>query len=87
MESSIEKEHALLKAELLREIRGLFATFAVLTTGSPPESSEELENVPAEKLVLLKQKLKQKLDAALIVTPSADVRFNPPGAVPRPRSG
>ena len=74
-ENQIEKDYAVLKTELVREIRGLYATLTVLTTGSPPDGSENLENLPAEKLVLLKQKLKQKLDAALAVTPSADVRF------------
>lgn len=77
--NQIEKDYLLLKTELAREIRGLFATLTVLTTGSPPERSEDLENFPAEKLVLLKQKLKQKLDGALTVAPSADVRFKTQG--------
>jgi hypothetical protein len=75
VENPIEKEHAVLKAELVREIKALFAAFSVLTTGQTPGNSEELENLSAEKLVLLKQKLKKKLDAALAVGPTADVRF------------
>ena len=74
-EKQIEKEHSVLKAELVREIKGLYATFVVLTTGQGVEVSDDVENLSAEKLVLLKQKLKQKLDGALAALPTADVRF------------
>ncbi|MCI0405467.1 MAG: hypothetical protein L0Z48_07080 [candidate division Zixibacteria bacterium] len=80
MENPIEKEHAVLKAELMREIKALYATLTILTTGQAPEVSDEIENLSAEKLVSLKQRLKQKLDGALAVGPTADVRFKPPGA-------
>ncbi len=80
MENQIEKEYAVLKAELVREIKALFAAFSVLTTGQPPKIAEEFENLSAGKLLEVKRKLKQKLDSALAVSPIADVRFKSPGA-------
>ena len=78
-EKQIEKEHSVLKAELVREVKGLYATLVVLTTGQGAEVSDEVENLSAEKLLELKRKLKQKLDGALAVGPTADVRFNVKG--------
>jgi hypothetical protein len=76
----IEKEHSVLKGELVKEVKGLYATLVVLTTGQGAEVGDEVENLSAEKLVELKKKLKQKLDGALAAEPSADVRFKVPGA-------
>ncbi len=77
MEKPIEKERAALKAELVKEVKTLYATLVVLTTGQSAEVTEELENLSAEKLLKLKRKLKQKLDGALAAVPFADVRFKP----------
>ncbi|MCI0330803.1 MAG: hypothetical protein L0196_07615 [candidate division Zixibacteria bacterium] len=74
-ENKIEKELTLLKAELAREVKSLFAVLTALTTGSPPQDTEGFDGLGAEKLLELKRKLKQKLDAALAVSPAADVRF------------
>ncbi len=75
-EHKIKKERELLKAELVREIKTLFASISVLTSGSAERLEEtELENLSAEKLLQLRRKLKQKLDAAAPVSPQADVRF------------
>jgi len=74
-ENKIEKELTLLKAELAREVKSLFAMLTALTTGSPPPDADGLDGLGAEKLLELKRKLKQKLDAALTVSPTADVRF------------
>ena len=79
-EKQIEKEHSVLKTELVREVKGLYATLVVLTTGQGAEVSDEVENLSAEKLLELKRKLKQKLDGALAALPTADVRFKNPGA-------
>lgn len=81
VENSIEKEHALFKAELVREVRALYATLVALTPGATPDEEADFNQLAAERLLELKQKLKRKLDGLLTPGPSADVRFKS-GEVP-----
>lgn len=71
-----KKELALLRGELAREIKTLFASISALASGVAERLEDsELENLSAEALLQLRRKLKQKLDAATSVSPQADVRF------------
>ncbi len=75
-EHKIKTEREILKTELMREIKTLFASISTLISGSAERLEDsELENLSAEKLLQLRRKLKQKLDGAASVAPTADVRF------------